>query len=140
MIGQNVSHYRILDKLGGGGMGIVYSARDTILDRNVALKFLPADSLKDKLALERFLREARAAAALNHPNICTVHEIGEFDDKQPFIVMELMEGCTLKHLIEEQGLRVERVLDISIQVAEALDHAHTRGITCLLYTSDAADE
>ncbi len=129
MIGQNVSHYRILDKLGGGGMGIVYSARDTILDRNVALKFLPADSLKDKLALERFLREARAAAALNHPNICTVHEIGEFDDKQPFIVMELMEGCTLKHLIEEQGLRVERVLDISIQVAEALDHAHTRGIT-----------
>jgi serine/threonine protein kinase len=110
-------------------MGVVYSARDTILDRNVALKFLPADSLKDQLALERFLREARAAAALNHPNICTVHEIGEYDDKQPFIVMELMEGSTLKHLIDGHGLRVERLLEISIQVAEALDHAHKRGIT-----------
>ena len=110
-------------------MGVVYSARDTILDRNVALKFLPADSLKDQLALERFLREARAAAALNHPNICTVHEIGEYDDKQPFIVMELMEGSTLKPLIDGHGLRVERMLEISIQVAEALDHAHTRGIT-----------
>jgi serine/threonine protein kinase/cytochrome c-type biogenesis protein CcmH/NrfG len=129
MIGQNVSHYRILDKLGGGGMGVVYSARDTILDRTVALKFLPADSLKDKLTLERFLREARAAASLNHPNICTVHEIGEHGDKQPFIVMELMEGSTLKHLIEGHSLRIDRILEISIQVADALDHAHSRGIT-----------
>ncbi len=110
-------------------MGVVYSARDTILDRTVALKFLPADSLKDKLALERFLREARAAAALNHPNICTVHEIGEHGDKQPFIVMEMMEGSTLKHLIEGHSLRIDRILEISIQVADALDHAHSRGIT-----------
>ena len=107
----------------------MYSARDTILDRTVALKFLPAESLRDQPTLDRFLREARAAAALNHPNICTVHEIGEHDDEQPFIVMELMEGSTLKHLIEGHGLRVDRVLDISIQVADALDHAHSRGIT-----------
>jgi serine/threonine protein kinase/Flp pilus assembly protein TadD len=129
MIGQNVSHYRILEELGGGGMGIVYSARDTILDRNVALKFLPANALRDKPTLERFLREARAAAALNHPNICTVHEIGEHGDKQPFIVMELMEGSTLKHLIAARALRVDRIVEISIQVADAMDHAHTRGIT-----------
>ena len=129
MIGQNVTHYRILEELGGGGMGVVYSARDTILDRNVALKFLPANSLRDKATLDRFLREARAAAALNHPNICTVHEIGEYEDKKPFIVMELMEGCTLKRLIDERAMRVERILDIAIQVTDALDHAHTRGIT-----------
>ena len=110
-------------------MGVVYSARDTILDRTVALKFLTADAIREKLSFERFLREARAAAALNHPNICTVHEIGEHGEKQPFLVMELLEGEPLKVLVSGRALRTERLLDIAAQVADALDHAHSRGIT-----------
>src|SRR3974377_1495779 len=129
MIGQTISHYQILEKLGGGGMGGGYSARDTSLDRTVALKFLTAEAIREKLSFERFLREARAAAALNHPNICTVHEIGEHGEKQPFLVMELLEGDTLKFLISGRALRNDRLLDIATQVADALDHAHSRGIT-----------
>jgi serine/threonine protein kinase/cytochrome c-type biogenesis protein CcmH/NrfG len=129
MIGQTISHYQILQKLGGGGMGVVYSARDTALDRWVALKFLSAEALCDRLSLERFLREARAAASLNHPNICTVHEIGEDAQGHPFIVMEFLEGDTLKNLVCARAMRADRLLDIGTQVSDALDHAHARGIT-----------
>src|SRR6204780_760355 len=127
MIGKEIGHYRITARLGDGGMGVVYRAEDTRLGRKVALKFLHEDISQDTLAIDRFRREARAASSLNHPSICTIYDIGEFEGR-PFIAMELLEGHTLKHRVSKKSSAISELLDIAIQIADGLEAAHAKGI------------